>query len=234
MKRLLDLYCGAGGAGEGYRRAGFEVVGVDLAPQKRYKPGLFVQADAIDYLREHGHEFDAIHASPPCQFHTQLKNVHRDNPKYAAHLDMIPITRQTLIEIGKPYIIENVMGAKKHLINPVMLCGTYFDLHVYRHRLFESNISLTVPEHTSHEDHTPKAGHKAPVARVWSGEGPQPKQWNQYVSPKGFMSISGHISNIEYARYAMGIDWMIGKELVQSIPPAYTEYLGKQLMEYLK
>lgn len=135
--RLLDLFCGAGGAAMGYHRAGFEVVGVDLKPQKHY-PFEFHQADALEFLAEHGREFDVIHASPPCQAHTSLKNLHdKDYP------ELIEPTRRLLEKTGLPYIIENVVGAP--LRNPILLCGSSFGLRVRRHRLFESNWFLIAP-----------------------------------------------------------------------------------------
>lgn len=239
MFRLLDLYCGAGGAGTGYARAGFEVVGVDWKPQKRY-PFTFVQGDAIEYLREHGHEFDAIHASPPCQAHSNI------TPDKSKHVDMIPITRQTLQQIGKPHIIENVPGAKKAMVNPVMLCGAQFDLKVYRHRFFESSFPLLTPEHIPHNDNTPPAGHGVSsrgFISVTSGGNSLKVNTNKNagrrsgtygISDRGFVSVCGHFSGIDYCRMAMGIDWMSSAELAQAIPPAYTEYLGKQLYSYLE
>jgi DNA (cytosine-5)-methyltransferase 1 len=201
--RLLDLFSCAGGAGMGYARAGFEVVGVDIAPQPHY-PFEFVQADAVEYLREHGHEFDAIHASPPCQAFTLAQRI-RDND----HPDLVEPTREALVELGKPWIIENVEGAP--LIDPIRLCGTMFPgLRVYRHRLFESNVLLHEPEHGVHEAPLRKMG-RPPIA----GD---------------FMHVVGNFSGVAYAREAMGIDWMVRDELREAIPPAFTEYLGRQLM----
>ena len=140
--RLLDLYSCAGGAAVGYHRAGFDVVGVDIAFQKNY-PYEFHQGDALDYVAGHGHEFDAIHASPPCQAFTNAQRIQgRDHP------DHVAATRSALQLIGKPWIIENVPGAP--LNNPVELCGAMFGLTTYRHRLFESNIQLTTPPHPIH------------------------------------------------------------------------------------
>lgn len=102
----MDLFCGAGGCSMGYHRAGFEVVGVDLHPQKRY-PFEFHQADAIKFCREHGHEFDAIHASPPCQAHSALRALQKGK----VYPDLIPATRAAVAATGKPYVIENVPGA---------------------------------------------------------------------------------------------------------------------------
>jgi DNA (cytosine-5)-methyltransferase 1 len=140
--RLLDLFCKAGGAGMGYSRAGFEVVGVDKEPQQRY-PFCFVQADALEYAAACGHCFDAIHASPPCQADSIMR---RGRWKGREHPQLIPQTRELLISSGKPYVIENVVGAD--LIDPIMLCGSMFGLRtkhgsqLRRHRLFELNWEL--------------------------------------------------------------------------------------------
>jgi DNA (cytosine-5)-methyltransferase 1 len=227
--KLLDLYCGAGGAGMGYHRAGFDVVGVDIKPQRRY-PFEFIRADALEYLARHWQEFDAIHASPPCQAHSRI------TPKNAraAHQDMIPDTRSLLVGSGLPYIIENVMGAP--LIDPVVLCGAAFGLKVYRHRQFESNKYLMGIHHVPHRDKTPSAGHglspKGFVSVTGGGHGISASQL-KYASEKGFISVCGHFGGGDYARAAMGIDWMTNAELSQAIPPAYTEYLGRQLIQYV-
>lgn len=233
--KLLDLFCGAGGAGMGYHRAGFEVVGIDSKPQPRY-PFKFIQADALDYVAQYGWMFDAIHASPPCQAYSII------TPNKTNHVDLIPQTRFWLESIGAPYVIENVYGAKNTLRNPVMLCGADFELKVYRHRLFESNVLLMTFPHQPHHDNTPRVGHGVsskgfisvtsggkslevkvnPAARRRSGV------WG--ISEKGFVSVCGHFSGVEYCRFAMGIDWMLARELSQAIPPAYTEYIGRQLM----
>lgn len=232
---LLDLFCKAGGASMGYHRAWFEVVGVDIAPQPNY-PFFFIQADAIKFLRDEmdyiKRTYSAVTASPPCQKHTQLQSLAkvRNNGKYKADdtIDLIAPTRELLIETGLPYIIENV--PKAPLINPITLCGSMFPpLKVYRHRQFESNISLTAPWKTGgvacagehhHHDSTPSAGNG--------------------TSPKGFISVCGtggvrgfNKDNpvLDYWKTAMGIDWMNRAELAEAIPPAYTEYLGRQLME---
>ena len=141
--RLLDLFCGAGGCSVGYNRAGFDVVGVDAAPMPRY-PFEFHQGDALEYLTAHGHEFEAIHASPPCQFYSNLR--HMPNAK-KTHLDLVAPTRAALVTTDKPDVIENVPGAP--LLNPTMLCGTMFGLgtgeaDLRRHRLFETNWPLVL------------------------------------------------------------------------------------------
>jgi DNA (cytosine-5)-methyltransferase 1 len=207
--KLLDLYCCQGGAAMGYRRAGFQVVGVDLDPQPRY-PFIFERSDAIEYVREHGHRFDAIHASPPCQAYSQAQRL-----RGRQHPDLIARTRAALIEVGKPYVIENVMDARKHLQNPVMLCGAMFPaLRVYRHRLFEASFPLAVPTHPAHV---------APQVKM--GRAPKPGEWVQAV---------GNFSGVAEARAAMEIDWMNRDGLRECIPPAYSEWVGLWLMEHLR
>src|SRR3972149_6341276 len=124
---LLDLFCGAGGAARGYQRAGFYVVGVDIKPQPHYCGDEFYRADALTYPLD---GFDAIHASPPCQRYSWCAlQKYRIN-----HPDLIGAVRYELVKSGKPYIIENVAGARKLLLNPIKLCGTMFDLPIWRHR----------------------------------------------------------------------------------------------------
>lgn len=217
---ILDAFCGAGGAGYGYWLAGFRVVGVDIAPQKNY-PFQFIQMDAIEFIRLYGKRFDVIHASPECQKYTRLRRQKKIKESTdARYTDMIGLVRSALISTGKPYIIENVEGAP--LIGAVMLCGSMFpELKVYRHRFFESNRFISVPEHYPHKERIPPSG---------SG-----------VSKNGYVSItSGGVRNLPdgwtspaaYKNMAMGIDWMIQKELTKAIPPIYTSYLGKQLINY--
>lgn len=210
-KRLLDLFCCAGGAGMGYHRAGFEVVGVDNRPQPRY-PFEFHQADALEYLAEHGHEFDAIHASPPCQrYSTMTIRWGRQEE----HPNLIGPTRNILVTLCKPYVMENVVGSP--LFNPVVLCGSMFNLHsgewqLRRHRLFESNVILWTPGECRHKGKSlPVYGHAGGTSKRDGIKFPGTDAW----------------------REGMGIDWMTGKELSQAIPPAYTEFIGKQLMTVL-
>ena len=138
--KLLDLFCGAGGAAMGYYRAGFDdITGVDNKPMPRY-PFRFIQADALEYLAEHGHEYDVIHASPPCQRYTRAQNASKNS---GAHPDLIEPIRNLLMLTKKLYVIENVIGAP--LIDPKVLCGLSFGLRVRRHRLFETNFFFLVP-----------------------------------------------------------------------------------------
>jgi DNA (cytosine-5)-methyltransferase 1 len=232
MKRLLDLFCGAGGAAMGYHRAGFEVVGVDNRPQKRF-PFEFHQADALEYLKEHGREFDFIHASPPCQRFSVMR---RGRWQDREHPDLLTPTRELLGKIGRPYVIENVVGAP--LINPVMLCGTLFGLktkagsQLRRHRLFEIHPPLLVL--------TPQCLHATEASVIGVYGGGQHPQRRRFPLTIGVFGHSGGTSRRDYPdmdcfttndrRDAMGIDWMTGKELSEAIPPAYTEYIGKQVL----
>ena len=210
--RLLDLYCKAGGASFGYRKAGFEVVGVDIKKQKRY-PYEFIQADALEVLQNQDFlaSFDVIAASPPCQTHSATKHLRIAQGKQTDKVDLIPETRKLLAASGLPYIIENVPGAP--LIDPIMLCGSAFDLGVRRHRMFESNLKLNGTV----------CNHKA-----------QGRPVGVYGSMRDNIPNGGKTAEtLEQAQFAMGIDWMIWGELVEAIPPSYTEFLGKQIMEAL-
>lgn len=210
--RLLDLFCGAGGAGTGYHRAGFDVVGVDIEPQQRY-PFDFQQADALEYILElAGYAnglYDAIHASPPCQKYSKLFTTmeHKRN----SHPDLVAPVRELLEKTGLPYVIENVYGAPLNR-GSVMLCGGMFGLRTYRHRWFECSEFLWCPEHPRHA--------------IKSDKGSRRKE---YFLSGGFISVVGNVGSY-CGPAAMGIDWMTGEELSQAIPPAYTEWIGKQLM----
>lgn len=211
--RLLDLFCGAGGAAMGYHRAGFEVVGVDDKPQLHY-PFEFHQADALEYPLE---GYDAYHASPPCQAYSIFKyvpsvnEVHKDTPQ------LIEVVRGVLDKTGAPYIIENVPLSP--LIDFIELSGFMFDLKIIRRRWFEL--------------------HGFDVLLL-----PHPKRERGNLRDKGYIPYHhgqsanrGILKNIwtkTKVSEAMGIDWMNVKELTQAIPPAYTEYIGKYLMEVIK
>lgn len=210
--RLLDLYCGAGGCAVGYHRAGFDVVGVDIEPQPRY-PFEFHQADAISFLAEHGSEFDAIHASPPCQRFTIGRHIHGSGKR---HLDLVGTTRWLLIEIGKPWAIENVMGAPL-CPTSIMLCGLMFGLKVLRHRLFETSHLMIAPSHPKHP-----GGNLTNSSHSYS------------TGSHGFVTVAGHNFVRTAGAKAMRIDWMkTREELAQAIPPAYTEFVGRQLIRTL-
>jgi DNA (cytosine-5)-methyltransferase 1 len=211
--RLLDLYCRAGGASMGYYEAGFEVVGVDIEPQPYY-PFEFHLADALTYPLD---GFDAYHASPPCQAWTLAGVIHRNNGKIYPEL-IIP-TRLRLIRTGKPFIIENVPPARKVMINPFMLCGTMFNLGVFRHRYFETSFKVIPPEHTKHPG---KIG-DGKYFSVAGGAG----RWKSW----GTVYRNTSKGTIAQWREAMGIDWMIRKDIKEAIPKAYTYFIGEIALE---
>ena len=296
--RLLDLFCGAGGAAMGYHRTGFdEIVGVDNVHQPRY-PFEFVQADALEYLAEHGHDYEAIHASPPCQGYSIMHNLPwlrgREYP-----LLILP-TLSMLEGLGKPYVVENVMGARhgsatlrkrgleSHGLKAGWLCGAMFGLPFYRHRLFETNWMWLAPGHPRHKSQRPRG-----ITSDSRGRGiteqvvanPVNSEWRQYHDgalnilsgyekvPFSYPTIVGerlrangrpkdskiglsngmpetqlanwqngaqgngvgigHAKGWRLAAEAMGIDWMKRDELTQAIPPAFTEFIGRQLLEAL-
>jgi DNA (cytosine-5)-methyltransferase 1 len=207
MAILLDLYCGAGGAARGYADAGFQVVGVDLHPQPHY-PFEFYQEDAIEFLTRYGRDFDLIHASPPCQAYTCLRQLVEARFGKKDYPDLIDATRQALRRVGRPYVIENVPGAP--LIDPVLLCGTMFRLRVYRHRLFETSFPILVPPHPPHRGRT--CAHRG---------------ISSFARGATHISVAGHNFRLADAREAMGISWMSSSEIAQAIPPTYTAFIGE-------
>jgi len=208
--KVLDLFCGAGGASMGYKLAGFEVVGIDIKKGKRY-PFEYYQRSVLELTAEDLEPYDLIHSSPPCQLFSATRHLRNAQGKKSDKMDLIEPTRRLLIESGKPYLIENVVGAP--LIDPVRLCGSSFGLKVRRHRLFESNMPLKGSE----------CDHKA-----------QGRPVGIYGSMKDEIPNGGRTAkSMDEAKEAMGIDWMIWSELVEAIPPAYTQYLGEQAKDYL-
>ncbi len=213
--RILDLFCCAGGAAAGYDAAGFDVHGVDIAEQPHFPYSMTV-ADVMTLPRSYLREFDAIHASPPCQAYSDL--AHR-NGNADSWPRLIEPVREMLEATGRPYVIENVEGAP--LRNYVVLCGTMFpSLRVIRHRLFEANFPIPEPAHMPHPLCHTLDKRKAHYGKT--------NEWIDYVSVNG-----GGNCSIAAARDAMGIPWMTKKEINEAIPPAYTEYVGTLLMEYL-
>lgn len=219
--RLLDLYCCEGGAAAGYSRSGFEVEGVDLAAKyaKRYPFKMHV-ADAIEFVKNHGHEYDAIHASPPCQRYS-ITNASRK----ADYPDLIGPTREALVASGKPYVIENVVGAPLEGATP--LCWTMFrepgsvldddgePLQMFRHRLFETSFTVEAPE----------CAHDADIQVAGSYGGARRDKWEAKHIRHG-----GYVPSKPAQQRLLGIDWMTQYGMYQSIPPIYAEFIGKWLL----
>ena len=275
--KLLDLFCGAGGAAMGYHQAGFDVTGVDIAPQKHY-PFEFIQGDALTFLESGGWcGFDAIHASPPCQGYSIMNNLPWLAGKERAYL--IGPIRERLEATGLRYVIENVMGARwgakglvkrgleAHGMQAGWLCGTMFGLPFYRHRLFEANWFWMQPGHPKHHSTQkmiyPEGApgsrgiHKPEDVALVKGRQRDPfhdKDGKSIIGPgnlgkgtrlaarqqgNGAQAVPfndrnagiGHANGWRLAAEAMGIDWMKREELTQAIPPAYTRFVGEQLLK---
>ena len=203
--RLLDLFCGAGGAAMGYHRAGFDVVGVDIVPQPHY-PFEFVQADWADGVANLLDQANVIHASPPCQGYSRMRHL-----PWLAHKQyerLIDAVWEALRLTGRPWVIENVEDAP--MPHSTVLCGQIFGLPMYRHRRFGSSHLIMAPPHEQHR---------------------------QVISAGRMLGDHGRVSSWERAirlPQAMGCDWMTQKEVSQAIPPAYTEYIGAQLIDAIR
>ncbi len=211
--RVLDLFCGAGGAGYGYHLAGFDVVGVDIKPQPDY-PFTFIQDDVLNLAPwVFSDEFDLVHASPQCQSYSDLAKRNRNGHLWPRLIEPV---REILQGTGIPYVIENVEGAP--LLDPTVLCGTMFPgLRVLRHRLFETSFLLDAPPHPAHPlvfTHDKRKGHYGKL-----------DQNTSFVQVTG-----GGNCTIANARDAMGISWMRKADINEAIPPAYTEYIGKAFL----
>ena len=199
--RILDLFCGAGGAAMGLHQAfpDAEIVGVDIAEQPHY-PFKFVRDDAMNHLDSNRLcSFDFIWASPPCQRYSCVTpRSHRHN-----HPDLIAPVRECLLRTEGPFVIENVIGAP--LSSPMMLCGSMFGLRTRRHRIFEANFAWLLPGTCDHS--------QAPLLVTTAGANSRRR---------------GNYKSVKHAPEAYGIDWMNGNELKEAIPPAYSRYIGEQ------
>ena len=216
--RLLDLYCCAGGAAKGYHDAGFDVTGVDIADRPNY-PFAFHRGDAIEYLLAHGHEYDAVHASPPCQSQCSLTVGTNESRGWGGgHVDLVAPTRAALLRIGLPYVIEQPDGRAK-IRRDVRLNGELFGLGVWRPRNFELGGWCTPrPRLPGRRGYV--RGYRHGVYR----EGP-------YVAVYG---DGGDKATVAEAQSAMGIDWTdVREELTEAVPPAYTRWIGERLLDHL-
>ncbi len=210
--KIIDLFCGAGGAAMGLHIAfpDAEITGVDINHQKRY-PFKFIQADALTFPLG---GYDFFWASPPCQAHSRLRGI--NGKRYDDFIEPTRIRFESEVISGKPTVIENVMGAP--LINPAMLCGSMFGLGVWRHRIFEASFAIKQPI-CRHKDFP------LPIDVTGTG-GPCLTR----TTPGG--GIHRKPKNMAQAKKVMGIDWMTRKEITQAIPPAYSEYIGNQYRLY--
>lgn len=211
--KALDLFCGGGGASDGLKRAGYDVHGIDLERQPEY-PHMFEQGDVTTYWPECFDSFDFIWASPPCQHFTAYKR----RPEHVKPaLNLIPQTRELLIASGVPYIIENVTGAREHLRNPIMLCGSMFGLDVQRHRLFECSFPVTPPP-CNHDVWTPK----------------YPGATNRAKNSRKTVEVGVYRIPLETQLRAMGMTRKVSLHtLSQMVPPAYAEWLGLQARAHI-
>lgn len=203
------MYCKAGGCSEGYHRAAkelgleIEIIGVDIEPQPNY-PFKFAHADALDYLKFWGKTFTHFHASPPCQEYSRTKSLHTNT-----FADLLIPTREALNHTGRPYVIENVCGAK--MKNAIILDGPMFGLKVIRKRKFESNKLLLQPG----------IGYK---------NGSIGGKNSTRATHDGYYTCSGHqMGTLKEWQDATGLHWMTKSEIAEAIPPAYTHWLGLQL-----
>lgn len=206
--RLLDLFCAAGGAGMGYYQAGFDVVGVDQHPQPNY-PFDFLQADCMELDLEFLQQFDAIHASPPCQHYSGAAKLHGNAD---SHPDLIAPTRARLVEAGLPFVIENVEGAP--IRSDLMLCGTMLGLRIVKHRHFECSFPVfgLLPP-CDHSD----------VYDPWHGPGRTAAEF-RLAQGTPWIPMAGGASR-KQGRTG---------DLFNAIPPAYTRFIGEQLMRHLR
>lgn len=218
--KLLDLFCGGGGASMGYHRAGFDVTGVDKYAQPEY-PFTFIMDDWRNYVLKHWHEYDIIHASPVCKGYANVaSNTANRHPREISRV------RTVLTQLDMPYVIENVESARWALRNPIMLCGSSFQLRTRRHRLFESNVRIQ-PLACDHDWQQ--------ASKIYLRRG-------RYSAPtkSGVCPVNGdgmqllnvtREQELALRQEAMGIDWLPWTPLTQAIQPAFTEYIGKQLLE---
>ena len=241
---MLDLFCGEGGAAAGYIRAGWRVLGVDREERVgRHYPGEFVHGDALAFLAEHGRKFDARHGSPPCQGYTIATA--GNLPARAKHQRLIAATRELMKVIDGPWVIENVEQARRQMNDPILLCGRMFGLRTRdedgvwltldRHRLFESNVPLTAPAHPRHLS--------TQVAGVYGGSRRAkrlPGESLAEVAPRDRYAArvergGGYVPRSRRVQQELlGIDWMTVKGMQESIPPAYAEHVGRQLIDQIR
>jgi DNA (cytosine-5)-methyltransferase 1 len=230
--RILDAFCGEGGAGMGYHLAGFDVVGVDNDPKRlQHYPFQSHQGDAIAFILEHGHEFDAIHASPPCTGYSRGTAALPD--RFERYDRLIAVTRDALVEVGRPYVIENVADARPELVDPLLMCWSMFyaagrvvdtdgtPLRMVRHRLFEASFPIMSPGLCQHPRDVQVAGAYGGARR---------DRWEaKHVRKGGYVPAS-----LDVLRELTGLRWATEKGCFLSIPPAYTQHVGAALLDSMR
>ena len=230
--KALDLFCGAGGASMGLKQAGFKtVIGIDIVEQPEYVFGhkAFIQDNVFNYHPEAFHEYNFIWASPPCQNYSWGTAKWRNKGK--KYLDLVGKTRKLLLKTGKPFVIENVVGAP--LRRDLMLCGEMFDLRLIRHRIFECHGFK--PVQIPHKKHRRAVWNETAIG-VWSGG--KPGCFGNEEKRKYYVTVAGHGGNggkgnttLKAWQEAMQIDWITKKDtLKECVPPKYSEYLAKQFL----
>ncbi len=224
--RALDLFCCAGGATKGLQRAGFHVTGVDIEAQPRYCGDVFHRADALTFPLD---GFDFIWASPPCQSYSDMRSM----PSAKSHPALIGPVRARLIAAGVPWVIENVEGAPLTIGQPalfwsesgIVLCGSMFGLsndhfELRRHRLFESSQPLKQPS-CRHLRGRAVVGFYGDHAQIRNRR-PGSKDRGTQLDGRRAQSLAADL---------MKVDWMNWKEVCQAIPPAYSEFIGRQALQ---
>jgi DNA (cytosine-5)-methyltransferase 1 len=215
--RLLDLFCGAGGASMGYHRAGFDVTGADIEPQPHY-PFEFHQVDVFDYLSGFAGDWDAVHASPPCQDRSATRDFGGDHGTGW----MLNATLDILSDLPVPWVVENVKTAPLARqgdlfgAHGLRLCGCMFPRTrglLYEGRVFQTSLPIPQPDHVRH---------------VW----PQTKMGRPPQAGE-CMQVTGHFSGVPEGQRRMGLPWMTQDELAQAIVPDYAEYIGAVLLEHM-
>lgn len=220
--RALDLFCGAGGSTRGLQMAGFHVTGVDIKPQARYIGDVFHQADALAFPLD---GFDFIWASPPCQFFTQMRASWRAQGVNDGYRDLLTPTKQRLSDTSVPWVIENVVGAGSEMRGAIMLHGGMFGLRVHRPRLFLSNFMMLAPQ--------------APITKEPIGvydTRPRGKSHNRTrkCMATGKLSEMRIARTLQEAQAAMGMDWADWHGTKEAIPPAYSEFIGRQALQVIE
>lgn len=232
--RVLDACCRKGGSSYGYKLAGFHVVGVDeLDCADGYAGDEFVQGDAIEFIKAHGHEFHLLHGGPPCQGQIQITKGNRQREGWVDnHVNLIPDMRSVMESTGRPYVIEN--GPSEHIRPDLTLCGLMFGLPTMRHRSMElGGWSVPQPELPSHRGHLTLGWRHGCLRTAEPSVCPKHDRWCK-GTVYGVYGKGGGKPSVAEAQRALGIDWMSRiEDLNEAVPPAYTAFLGREFAAHL-